>query len=94
MNIFEKRPLCLILCVGIGGTLILGIGLCLAMQVIASGLFFKILGILIGIIGAAGMLIAYPVYRKTFNKTKEKLAPRILKLAEELSAENLNFNKT
>ncbi|MBQ2933673.1 MAG: hypothetical protein IJE02_03550 [Clostridia bacterium] len=73
------------LCVGIGGALIFGIGICLAMQVIASGLLFKILGILIGIIGTAGMLIAYPIYCKTFNKTKGKLAPRILKLAEELS---------
>ena len=73
------------LCAGIGGLLMFGLGMCLAMQVIGSGLVMMGVGILIGIIGIAGMLIAYPVYRKVFAATKEKYAPRILQLAEELS---------
>ena len=73
------------LCAGIGGLLIFGLGMCLAMQVIGSGLVMMVVGILIGIIGIVGMLIAYPVYRKVFAATKEKYAPRILQLAEELS---------
>ena len=73
------------LCAGIGGALIFGLGLCLAMQVIGSGLVTMIVGILIGIVGIVGMLAAYPVYRKVFTATKEKYAPRILQLTEELS---------
>ena len=72
------------LCLGIGGALIFGLGLCLAMQVIAVGKIFRMIGILIGIPGIALMILAYPVYRKIFNKTKAKLTPRILELTAEL----------
>lgn len=75
------------LCAGIGGALIFGLGLCLAMQVIGSGLVMMIIGVLIGIVGMAGMLVAYPVYRKVFSATKEKYAPRILELTAELTGE-------
>ena len=72
---------------GIGGALILGLGMCLAMQVIGSGLVMMIVGILIGIVGIVGMLVAYPVYCKIFKRTKEKYAPRILELTAELTGE-------
>lgn len=75
------------LCAGIGGALIFGLGLCLAMQVIGSGLVMMIIGVLIGIVGMAGMLVAYPVYCKVFSATKEKYAPRILELTAELTGE-------
>lgn len=75
------------LCVGIGGTLVFGLGLCLAMQAIGSGVLTVALGVLLGIIGMVSMIIAYPIYRKVFCKTKEKLAPRILELTDELSGE-------
>ncbi len=75
------------LCAGIGGALIFGLGLCLTMQVIGSGLLMMIIGVLIGIVGMAGMLVAYPVYRKVFSTTKEKYAPRILELTAELTGE-------
>lgn len=75
------------LCVGIGGALVFGLGLCLAMQVIGSGIFAIALGVILGIIGIGGMVVAYPIYRKVFGKTKEKLAPRILELSAELSGE-------
>ena len=73
------------LCTGIIGALVFGIGLCLAMQVIATGTIFRVLGILVGLIGMAVMLIAYPIYRKVFLKTKDRFTPRILELTEELS---------
>ena len=73
------------LCLGIGGALIFGLGLCLAMQVIGEGVIAIALGVLLGIIGTAGMIVAYPIYRKIFNQTKAKLAPRILELTAELS---------
>ena len=73
------------LSVGIGGALIFGLGMCLAMQVIGSGLVLKVLGVLIGIVGILEMLIAYPVHRRVFEKTKEKHLPRILELTAELT---------
>ena len=73
------------LCFGIGGALVFGLGLCLAMQLIGSGVILIALGVLLGIIGMASMVVAYPIYRKVFGKTKERLAPRILELTAELS---------
>ena len=70
------------LCAGICGALIFGLGMCLAMEIIGHMVW---LGVIIGLIGAVGMLLAYPVYRKFFVKAKEQYAPRILQLAEELS---------
>lgn len=75
------------LSVGIVSTLIFGLGMSLSMQVIGSGTALKVLGIIIGIIGMVGMAFAYPVYRKVYEKTKEKYVPRILELTEELSGD-------
>ena len=83
------------LCAGIGGFLVFGLGMCLAMQVIGSGLVAIVFGILFGIAGTCGMLAAYPVYRKIFNRTKEKYTARILELTEELISdkkERGNYN--
>ena len=76
------------LCAGIGGILMFGLGLCLAMQVIGSGVFSIVLGILLGIVGMIGMIIAYPVYRKMMQKAKADYAPRILQLTDELMMKN------
>ena len=73
---------------GIGGALVFGLGLCLAMEVIGSGLICIILGVLLGIVGIIGMLAAYPINRKIFNKTKNKLTPRILELTAELTRQS------
>ena len=72
---------------GIGGLLVFGLGMCFSMQVLGNGIIFMILGVLIGIIGAALMAVAYPVYRRAYKKAKEKYAPRILELSAELSGE-------
>ena len=70
------------LCVGIGGALVFGLGMCLAMKVIGNAMW---LGILLGLVGTVGMLLAYPVYRKIFEKVKNEHTPRILELTAELS---------
>lgn len=75
------------LCAGIGGALVFGLGLCLSMKVIGSGSIGMVFGILLGIVGTAGMLAAYPLYHRFFAKAKEKYAPRILELTEELTGE-------
>ncbi|MBQ9926799.1 MAG: hypothetical protein IJO65_02375 [Lachnospiraceae bacterium] len=75
------------LCAGIGGLLVFGLGMCLAMQIFASGVLVIALGVIVGMIGIAAMMAAYPLYRAVFDKTKAKYAPRILALTEELSGE-------
>ena len=72
------------LCAGIGGCLIFGLGLCLVMEVIGQMIW---LGVILGLVGAVGMLAAFPVYRKFFNKAKAQHSPRILELVAELSGQ-------
>lgn len=63
-----------------------GTGMCLSMKVIGSGsLQITIFGIVIGVIGLAGMSINYPVYRKLLANDKKKYAFEIMQLAKEIS---------
>ena len=55
------------LCAGVGGLLVFGLGMCLAMQVIGSGMLMIALGILLGIAGMVCMVAAYPIYRSVFS---------------------------
>ena len=68
--------------VGVVGCLIFGFGMSCVM-VWADSLM--ILGIVTGIIGMIVMGIAYPLYMQITKKQREKLAPQILALTEELS---------
>jgi hypothetical protein len=72
------------LCAGIGGCLIFGLGLCLALEAIGQMIW---LGVILGLVGAVGMLAAFPVYQKIFNKAKAQHSPRILELVAELSGQ-------
>ena len=73
------------LCAGIGGWLIFGLGVCLSMEEIGHNVE---LGVILGLVGALGMLLAYPIYRGFFSKAKTRHTPRILELADELSRQN------
>ena len=67
------------LVVGIIGALILGMGMSLAM------VFNEfVLGILIGVLGIIGVCFAYPIYIYIIKREREKIAPEILKLTDEL----------
>ena len=74
------------LCIGIIGSLIFGLGMCFAMQVLGTGALFTVLGVIIGILGAAVMIVAYPIYRKINDKAKEKYSGRILELISEIES--------
>lgn len=63
------------------GTLLLGVGMSCTM-VWEDTLFLP--GILIGLLGIAGIAAAYPVYRMITRKRRKKLAPEILRLTNEL----------
>ena len=66
---------------GVAGTLIMGIGMCYAM--VWQGIWF-IPGIVIGLVGVAVLALAYPVYNRVVQKERERIAPEILRLTDEL----------
>ena len=70
---------------GIVSALVFGTGMCLAMQVIGSGLVGMVLGIVIGIVGLAGCGVNYPIYKKMLEKGKAKYAYEIVELARQIS---------
>ena len=69
---------------GIISALVFGTGMCLAMQVIGSGMAGMVLGIVVGILGLAGCGVNYPIYKKMLSARKKKYAPEILKLSEKI----------
>jgi len=87
----SKKAACRALSLGIVGTLILGTGMSLVMTDLAAGLglglshgLALLLGIGLGLFGMALAALAYPVYERTVKKERQRIAPEILRLAEEL----------
>ena len=77
------------LVLGIVGALILGSGMSVIMTDIGTvlgvtGLAGIITGIILGLVGLVLVVLAYPVYSKVLKKEREKVAPEILRLTEEL----------
>lgn len=76
-----RRASAISLVVGVIGALIMGIGMSCCM--VWAGAWF-IPGIIIGVIGIVLVCLAYPIYNKTLKKEREKLAPEIIRLTDEL----------
>ena len=77
------------LVLGIIGALVLGSGMSIIMTDFGAilgitGLAALIVGIILGLTGIALVVLAYPVYSKVLKKEREKIAPEILRLTEEL----------
>lgn len=75
------------LVVGIVGALIMGIGMSLVMTDIGAVLGTvpaMVIGIGIGVIGIVLVCLAYLIYNRTLKKEREKIAPEILRLIDEL----------
>jgi len=77
------------LALGVIGTLLLGSGMSLAMTDIGNmlGLADKtemLIGIPIGLVGIALILVAYPIYNAIIKKERERIAPEIIRLTDEL----------
>ena len=71
---------------GVIASLILGVGMCLSMKVIGSGTTAMfVLGIILGVIGIAGVSVNYPIYKMLLAKGKQKYAFEIMELAKEIS---------
>lgn len=81
----EKAQACAI-AIGVIGALIMGTGMSLCMTELGAvlGAFGMVLGILAGIAGMVLVALAYPVYNRVLKKEREKIAPEILRLTEEL----------
>ncbi|MGN0665503.1 MAG: hypothetical protein ACI4KF_03145 [Huintestinicola sp.] len=67
--------------VGVIGSLVLGVGMCCTMLWAES---FFVVGIIVGIIGIAVLSAAYPLYTHIIKKEREKIAPEIIRLTDEL----------
>ncbi|MBO5047219.1 MAG: dihydropteridine reductase [Clostridia bacterium] len=70
---------------GIIASLVAGLGMSLAMQVIGNETFGMVIGILLGVIGFIGCGVNYPIYKKILAKGKAKYAYEIVELAREIS---------
>ena len=74
---------------GVVGALIMGSGMSLLMSDLGIILGMQdiqciILGVIIGLFGMVLIALAYPIYSKVLKKEREKVAPEILRLTEEL----------
>lgn len=69
------------LILGILGALVLGVGMCCVM--VWQDVWF-IPGIVIGSVGIILVLLAYPAYVHITKKERERIAPEIIRLTDEL----------
>lgn len=77
------------LVIGIVGALILGLGMSFAMTELgqmfgASSGISMLFGIIVGVLGILLVSAAYPVYNRILKKEREKIAPEIIRLTDEL----------
>lgn len=85
-----KKAMAWALSVGIIGALLLGIGMSLLMTdfgnvLSVSSELTAVIAVAVGLVGIALIVAAYPVHRRTVRKERQKIAPTILRLTEELS---------
>ena len=76
----NKKACSYSLTLGIGSTLVMGAGMscCLVLT------DYFIPGIIIGIAGMVGVALAYPLYQRISRRERQRIAPEILKLTDEL----------
>lgn len=77
------------LTVGILGLLIMGFGMSLLMSdlkeiLVGYGYLYIAVGLTAGLSGMAIVSCAYPLYNRIIRKEREKIAPEILRLTDEL----------
>ena len=77
-----KRGTAVSLVHGILYALVLGLGMSCCM-VWAGRLFLP--GVVIGCIGLAGVAATYPIYHRIVKQDRERIAPEILRLAQDLT---------
>ena len=71
---------------GVIGALVLGTGMSLCMTELgaALGTISMVIGIVVGLVGILLVACAYPTYNHILRKERQRIAPEILKLTDEL----------
>lgn len=77
------------LVLGIVGALIMGTGMSLIMTEFGlmlglTGIIGMVIGVIIGFAGMFMVVLAYPVYNIVLKKERERIAPEIMRLSDEL----------
>ncbi|MDE6660416.1 MAG: hypothetical protein K2J93_01165 [Anaeroplasmataceae bacterium] len=67
---------------GVLGSLVLGVGMCIAMKVILENLFY--LGIVIGVVGIIMVCITYPIYKQILKVRRAKYSEQVINISNEL----------
>ena len=88
-NSVNKKAQAWAIAIGVIGALVMGTGMSLAMTNLGEILgsdrnLAMLIGIVIGIIGMILAAMAYPVYNRVLKKERQRIAPEILRLSDEL----------
>lgn len=70
---------------GILGALVLGAGMCVAMEVILPGYFYA--GIAVGVVGIVMVCVNYPIYRAILRSRRKKYGDEIIALSSRILGE-------
>lgn len=76
-----RRGSAIAIALGVLSSLVLGLGMCCTM-VWAGNLFLP--GFVIGCFGILGICLVHPLYTRITDKERQRIAPEILRLTEEL----------
>lgn len=81
----QKAQACSV-ALGIIGALVMGTGMSLCMTELSGflGGTAMFIGIPVGLMGMVLVALAYPLYNRVLKKQREKIAPEILRLSDEL----------
>ena len=74
------------LTIGVLGTLIFGAGMSLCLTELTGflGGTAMLIGVPVGLVGLVLLALAYPLYNRVLRKERERVAPEVLRLTEEL----------
>lgn len=81
-----QKAQALAIALGVVGTLILGVGMSVAMTDLTGflGGTAMFIGISVGLVGIVLVALAYPVYNRILKKERQRIAPEIIRLTDEL----------
>ena len=82
-----KKGTTVSLIVGTLGSILMGSGMSLVMTDLGAllpGMLSLCIGIAVGVVGIVGVALAYPIYKAITKKERERIAPEVLRITEEL----------
>ena len=82
-----KKGTTVSLIVGTLGSMLMGSGMSLVMTDLGAllpGMLSLFIGIAVGVVGIVGVALAYPIYKAITKKERERIAPEVLRITEEL----------